>query len=55
MTIQSSARLAHDLGFYVTVIETLCASKTLAQHDESMDALSALAEILTLDRFMTKI
>ncbi len=54
MAVQSSVRFAHDLGFYVNVIETLCASKTIAQHEESMSALTGLAEILTLDKFRGK-
>lgn len=48
LAIQSSARLAHDLGFTVYVIEDLCAARTLNQHEESMEALTGLAQIVQL-------
>lgn len=48
LAIQSSARLAHDLGFTVNVIEDLCAAGTFKQHEESMHALTGLAKIIQL-------
>ncbi|WP_270049137.1 isochorismatase family cysteine hydrolase [Ignatzschineria larvae DSM 13226] len=48
LAIQSSVRLAHDLGFTVYVIEDLCAAGTFKQHEESMEALTGLAKIIQL-------
>ncbi|MDR0806293.1 MAG: cysteine hydrolase [Enterobacteriaceae bacterium] len=45
MTIQSTTRQAHDLGFRVTVLEDLCAAPTLELHQQSMSVLASLAEI----------
>ncbi len=49
LAIQSSVRLAHDLGFAVNVIEDLCAAQTLTLHKESMAALTGLSNIIQLE------
>lgn len=51
MAIQSTTRQAHDLGFKVTVLEDLCAAATLEIHEQSMNALVAMAEITTSKRW----
>ena len=52
MAIQSSARQAHDLGYYVTVLDDLCAAATLELHEQSMQALQGMATISSLKEFM---
>ncbi|MCW2254235.1 nicotinamidase-related amidase [Providencia alcalifaciens] len=52
MTIQSSVRLAHDLGYHVTVIEDLCSADTLELHQQSMEALQGMAKISSLTDFL---
>ncbi|SFC41576.1 cysteine hydrolase family protein [Pragia fontium] len=47
MAIQSTARQAHDLGFRVTILEDLCAAATLELHQQSMNALIPLAQVIT--------
>lgn len=48
MTIQSTARQAHDLGFKVSILEDLCAAATQEQHQHSMDALAGMAHITNI-------
>lgn len=50
--IQSSARQAHDLGYYVTVLEDLCAAPTLELHEQSLEALEGLISISSVKEFM---
>ncbi|MEI9534984.1 cysteine hydrolase [Moellerella wisconsensis] len=45
MAIQSTARLAHDLGYQVTVLEDLCAAANAELHMQSMQALQGMATI----------
>ncbi len=52
MAIQSSARQAHDLGYYVSVLDDLCAAATLELHEQSMQALQGMATISSLKEFM---
>ena len=52
MAIQSSARQAHDLGYFVNVLEDLCAAATLELHEQSMQALSGMAVISSSTEFM---
>ncbi|MGM0935591.1 MAG: cysteine hydrolase family protein [Pseudomonadota bacterium] len=52
MAIQSSARLAHDLGYQVTVIDELCAAATLELHQQSLQALQGMATISSLSEFL---
>ncbi|MEY0230866.1 cysteine hydrolase family protein [Providencia manganoxydans] len=52
MAIQSSARLAHDLGYQVTVIDELCAAATLELHQQSLQALQGMATIYSLSEFL---
>ncbi|EKT63924.1 cysteine hydrolase family protein [Providencia burhodogranariea] len=52
MTIQSSVRFAHDLGYQVTVIEDLCSADTLELHQQSMQALRGMAKISSLSDLM---
>lgn len=49
MAIQSTARQAHDAGFRVSILENLCAAPTLELHQQSMNMLTSLAEILTTE------
>ncbi|MEY0604644.1 cysteine hydrolase family protein, partial [Providencia huaxiensis] len=50
--IQSSARQAHDLGYYVTVLEDLCAAPTPELHEQSLEALEGLISISSVKEFM---
>ncbi len=52
LAVQSTVREAHDLGFYVTVIDDLCAAATLEQHIQSMAAVNGLAEVIMLKDFL---
>lgn len=50
--IQSSARQAHDLGYYVTVLEDLCAAPTPELHEQSIQALEGMVAISSVKEFM---
>lgn len=50
--IQSSARQAHDLGYYVTVLEDLCAAPTPELHEQSLEVLEGLISISSVKEFM---
>ncbi|EMY0055686.1 cysteine hydrolase [Providencia rettgeri] len=50
--IQSSASQAHDLGYYVTVLEDLCAAPTPELHEQSLEALEGLISISSVKEFM---
>lgn len=52
MAIQSSVRQAHDLGYFCHVLEDVCAAATIELHEQSMQALSALATISSSKAFM---
>ncbi|MEQ4638075.1 cysteine hydrolase family protein [Providencia vermicola] len=52
MTIQSSARQAHDFGYQVTVIDELCAAATLELHHQSMQALQGMVTVSSLADFL---
>lgn len=52
MAIESTARIAHDLKFKVTILEDLCAGPTLESHLNSMDNLRAFAEISSTKEWM---
>lgn len=45
LAIQSTARYAHDCGFYVTVAEDLCAAATEELHHQSLDMLRPMVTI----------
>lgn len=47
MAIQSTARYAHDSGFYVSVAEDLCAAPTAELHQISLEMLRPMATITT--------
>ncbi|MEM8348384.1 isochorismatase family protein, partial [Morganella morganii] len=47
MAIQSTARYAHDSGFYVSVAEDLCAAPTAELHQISLEMLRPMAAITT--------
>lgn len=52
MTIESTTRLAHDLGYKVTVLEDACSANTQLLHQQSMDKLAAMAEIVTVEQLI---
>ncbi|HEJ7828874.1 cysteine hydrolase family protein [Serratia marcescens] len=52
LTIESTARQAHDAGFQVTVLHDLCAAPTQELHQQSLDTLQNLAEIARSQAWM---
>lgn len=50
--VQSTARQAHDLGYYVTVIEDLCAAPTPELHQQSIQALDGMVTVSSVKEFM---
>ncbi|NHX34700.1 cysteine hydrolase, partial [Escherichia coli] len=43
---------AHDLGYYVTVLEDLCAAPTLELHQQSIQALDGMVTVSSIKEFM---
>lgn len=52
--IQSSVRLAHDLGFRVNVIDDLCCASTHEQHQSSIDVLKNMATVISVNDFINE-
>ncbi|ENR5391769.1 TPA: cysteine hydrolase [Providencia rettgeri] len=50
--IESTARQAHDLGYYVTVLEDLCAAPTPELHQQSIQALDGMVTVSSVKEFM---
>lgn len=50
MTVQSTAREAHDRDYQVIIVEEACAAPTQAEHDSSIEFLKNIASIVTIDQ-----
>lgn len=48
--IESTVRDAHDRDYLVTVIENACSAKNEQTHQKSIEALSHIAQIITVDQ-----
>lgn len=48
-TVEGTVRQATDIGYAVTVASDACSTGTEAQHDAALTAMTALAEIKTVD------
>ena len=50
--IQSTAREAHDLGYFVTILDDLCAAPTLELHEQSIQALEGMVTVSSVKEFL---
>jgi biuret amidohydrolase len=48
LTVQSTAREAHDRDFEVYILEDACAAVDQAEHESSMAMLKAVAKVIHL-------
>lgn len=51
-TVEGTVRHAADIGYDVTVASDACSTATEAQHDAALAAMTALAEIKTVDAIL---
>lgn len=51
-TVEGTVRHAADIGYDVTVASDACSTATEAQHDAALAAMTALAEIKTVDEVL---
>ncbi len=50
MTVELTAREAHDRDYYVTIISDACAAADMQTHQSSLNHLSRLAQVITTDQ-----
>jgi nicotinamidase-related amidase len=53
LAIESTARAASDLGYRTIVLSDACSTTTDASHNASLESLGMLAEVMSLDEFLT--
>lgn len=54
LAIESTARQAHDAGFQVTVLQDLCAASTEEIHQQSLETLQNLGEVMRSQAWMKR-
>jgi nicotinamidase-related amidase len=52
LAIESTARQAHDAGLQVTVLQDLCAAPTEEIHQQSLETLQNLGEVMRSQAWM---
>lgn len=52
LAVESTVREAHDRGIQAMVMEDLCADNSLLSHQQSIDNLQRIAEIITTSHWM---
>lgn len=53
--VESAARVAADLGFFVTVVEDACAATGMEEHSKGLSGMSGFARVMTTKQILCEI